>query len=402
MALPDNIPDLPDMQAQMADAQARQDAFARGEAKELLSWAEYTPLIIFTPFLKFFIDKFPSSWAAGKASQERYYNQRPVPFDPTRWVVIEGDLYYFSKRNDRLGDLASTYLHGLEPKGSFGRTSGAYNWQWPGWIHQYQTETFQKKLPWRVKIDGATELPANFSLRMPPEYEMAIREDYGWTRPGEPSNPVSAKSQKATFEIAKPTPLTHIQARPIVEKVLDDLGIKRNLALVQYLQSVGALESGYGRGTATNNWGSVQCSHAPPCVDGECVVLEDSKPDGTKYQWCYRVYPTPYDGAKAMIALVVKKWPATIEQARKGNTLEASSALHGYYEGKGTPEQAKKKHAADVLYNAKNIAASLGEKLELRALTGTAAKDTVSKKGVGVAVVLGAIIVGGLVLSRKK
>lgn len=183
------------------------------------------------------------------------------------------------------------------------------------------------------------------------------------------------------------------------------------LAAMQWAQSVGIIESGYGNGKATNNWGSVQCNHAPPAVDGECIILTDHKVDGSAFEWPYRVYQSPEDGAFGMLSLIWRKWPKALELADQGDTLGASEALYGYYtgvkpksgEGSNLSGKALQKylalvHARGVFKAAKSVAAALDEKLQLKD-----PDSKLSRTGGGTSIWLMAGIGAALVLlgSRK-
>lgn len=172
--------------------------------------------------------------------------------------------------------------------------------------------------------------------------------------------------------------MTHAEARAVLNEAVKghDPSYYPLTSDLQWLGAIGVLESGYGSGTATNNWGSIQCNHAPPSKDGECVELTDHKKDGTAFRWPYRVFQTPEAGARAMIDLILRKWPQAIQRASEGKTLEASRALFGYYTGvlpkhlRSLPEPAARDyltraHAAAVSERAAKIATALGEKLYL-------------------------------------
>lgn len=105
--------------------------------------------------------------------------------------------------------------------------------------------------------------------------------------------------------------ISHAQARDIIieafERVFDR---EPTLLEAQFAQAWSLGESWYGQAKfknrltgesrVINNWGSVQCVKGPPC-DGDCFEVTDTREDGTPYQWCYRVYATPADGAVSFI-----------------------------------------------------------------------------------------------------
>ena len=74
---------------------------------------------------------------------------------------------------------------------------------------------------------------------------------------------------------------------------------------LQLVQAKARQESNYGKasfrgpeGSAVlNNWGSVQCSHGPPCGD-DCFLVTDSHTDGSKFDFCYKRYPDSESGCR--------------------------------------------------------------------------------------------------------
>lgn len=131
---------------------------------------------------------------------------------------------------------------------------------------------------------------------------------------------------------------------------------------LQWAQGQAMAESHYGADARVpNNWGSIQCTHGPPCVEGECAVLGDSHADGGKYQWCYRIYPTPEAGAEAFVRLITIKRPSVWALYDGGDCRAIATAMRksGYF------ELSAEKYAERVYANATTIAKALGEPLEL-------------------------------------
>jgi hypothetical protein len=119
--------------------------------------------------------------------------------------------------------------------------------------------------------------------------------------PNEPAPTLSA-AEKAN----------HVWARPIVRQALKELlGREPTLAELQYGQSIGHLESSYGKGwgrapkgrehiphdvqgaMASNNWGAVHATGSQPGF-----AWSDTKSNGEPYAQRFRSYESPSDGAK--------------------------------------------------------------------------------------------------------
>jgi hypothetical protein len=145
---------------------------------------------------------------------------------------------------------------------------------------------------------------------------------------------------------------------------------------LQWAQAIGLAESGYGQGKAVNNWGNVQCSHGAPAINGECVILTDHHADGSAFEWPYRVYSTPEDGAYGMIDLINRKFHAALQAADEGRTADASALLYGYYTGVGPKDREIAKHAKGIYWRATQIAQALGEKVYLTDPSKTPAVDS--------------------------
>ncbi len=160
---------------------------------------------------------------------------------------------------------------------------------------------------------------------------------------------------------------SHAQARQILLSVWPR-GVPRTLPLLQLTQANALLESGYGQGwgdlcAGSNNWGAVQSHDAPPCVPGSSCLYTDRHADGTTYQWCYRVYPTPEAGAHDFLRTMLKG--NVVRAAASGNAMATSAAMHAnkYFEGVGTPAQVIAARAKSTYEKSKAIAHVLGEPL---------------------------------------
>jgi hypothetical protein len=173
---------------------------------------------------------------------------------------------------------------------------------------------------------------------------------------------------------------------------------KPNLAELQWVQANSALETGYGAAwNGSNNWGAIQIPDKPPCPPGKGVEVTDHHPDGTPFQWCYGIWPTPEAGAIAYIPLVTVKRPKTWAAAKAGDVVAACHELYGYYTGIGTREQGEAQRVKAVMSNATRIAKNLNEPLSLRVSGSGSAISTGAGIGAGV-LLIGCLV---LVLSRK-
>lgn len=128
------------------------------------------------------------------------------------------------------------------------------------------------------------------------------------------------------------------------------------LAEVQCVQAISLLECQYGNAFGgSNNWGCIQCGQKPPCPPS-CVEHGDSHADGSKYQACFRVYPTPLAGALDLLHELYRR-PGVPEALRSGDTLAVAEAMRasGYFEAPA------KKYALGIETRAKEIAGALHE-----------------------------------------
>ena len=130
--------------------------------------------------------------------------------------------------------------------------------------------------------------------------------------------------------------------------------------------AVACLETWYGEGwtkacggtgamIGSNNWGAIQTS-LPPCEDGYSRLCIDTHPndDGssTKYESCFREYPTPADGALGLLGTLYGKRPKVLEAAKRGNMQAVAQAMHDskYYEGFGKTVQERIDNYAKALW----------------------------------------------------
>lgn len=189
----------------------------------------------------------------------------------------------------------------------------------------------------------------------------------------------------------------HTNARPTVEQaVAAVLKRKPTLAELQYVQAFTHGESTYGASwPGTNNWGAVQSTARPTgtvCPPGTFYHL-DSFPDGSKYDACFLLYPTPLAGATdaARHALILRPRVAEALRARVPSVMRTSLAMRRerYYGGfcpaatkafgaqtakdsfplpdrdagtKACEREAVEGHAGGVWKRIQAIAAELGEK----------------------------------------
>lgn len=172
MPLPQQVPDLPDKIAQRAAWEQAQKQAGRESAKELVSWANYTPLVVVVPLFNWIIDNWPD-WAMrsadGRDEAEFHHYGPKAEFSrskPEQFMLIDGEVWYFTRRGQRPCDIGFD-LAGLDLKDS-----------WAGWLFQAQPQAFQAALPWRVKLWEDTELPANVPLRLPAWWVAAAIKKY--------------------------------------------------------------------------------------------------------------------------------------------------------------------------------------------------------------------------------
>lgn len=186
------------------------------------------------------------------------------------------------------------------------------------------------------------------------------------------------------------------------------LGRQPTLLEVQFVQAVALLESGYGAGWKNDgvgswNMGAVQAGK-PPCNPETSFLYTDShpNPDGssTKYEWCYRKYPSPEAGMQAVANILYN------QMSVKPTSIEAVSTQmydKHYYEGFGATREERVAHHIDAL-NAglEQITAALDEPMPPYSVgdeTGEGDDST------GMVVLLGftaALLVGGFVITNRR
>lgn len=236
----------------------------------------------------------------------------------------------------------------------------------------------------------------------------------GWLVYGRPRKdaPASSALDPAFAPTGNPSPAeagAHKAARPIVREALKSLlGKEPTLAQIQYGQSIGFLESSYGKGwgkppskcvaagfpmdvpgaQASNNWGAVQSR------DGSGFDWCDSNPDGSVYKQKFRSYASPEEGARDKLAHTFKHrpsvlqalsdpgatvWRASLAMRRTkyyGSWCPKAVARYGASANKyGEPgssgparaceQEAAELHAKRAFGIINNIAAALGEKVAI-------------------------------------
>lgn len=172
-----------------------------------------------------------------------------------------------------------------------------------------------------------------------------------------------------------------------------------NLSELQIAGAMAQLESHYGKSPYTNketgetavlnNWGAVQAGK-PPCNPATSFEVTDTGAQG-KYNFCYKRYATPADGALDFLRHLTIKRPHSWAAMKTGDLDEYSVRMHswtppleklgagkpsgtvqnldpitkqpGYFE---QPPLTPNGRAATLLTNATNIAYTLGEPLSVR------------------------------------
>lgn len=150
---------------------------------------------------------------------------------------------------------------------------------------------------------------------------------------------------------------THTEARAWAQAGTEAaLGREPTYNEVLFVQAIALLESGYGagwKGDGVGSWnmGAVQ-GGKPPCDPSKAFLYTDSHPnaDGTstKYEWCYRKYPTPEAGMQdvARILYVQMKVDPTSIEAVSTQMYDAH-----YYEGFGATREARIANHVKALTN---------------------------------------------------
>lgn len=168
-----------------------------------------------------------------------------------------------------------------------------------------------------------------------------------------------------------------VEAFPLVT------GRAPSIAELQILGAVARHESGYGTasfrnvqtGTSvsgSNNWGSVQAGHGPPCGPGEFEATDsspnkitDDNPSG-QYQTCFIAPATPAIGAQAFVKQMTLRRPAVWAAMQLGDIDGTIAAMHDirpiYFEGFGATSAIQKEgYAAAVAKLVPGIAAAMNE-----------------------------------------
>lgn len=161
---------------------------------------------------------------------------------------------------------------------------------------------------------------------------------------------------------------SHSEARQWAQNgTAEALGREPTYNEVLFVQAIALLESNYGAGwkppgVGSNNMGAVQ-GGKPPCNPETSFLYTDSRPnpDGTstKYQWCYKKYPSPEAGMQDVARILyvnMKIDPISIEAV--------SSQMYDkhYYEGFGaTREERIATHVKALTSAVKRITTELEE-----------------------------------------
>jgi len=164
----------------------------------------------------------------------------------------------------------------------------------------------------------------------------------------------------------------HRSARPFVLSALAADNIAAQLSVVQSVQAVGYLETGYGKfwkgaGVGSKNWGATQRGR-PPCDPANSFLYTDTHPTDTggsvTYSVCFNKFATDDLGAKNLVDEVYEKRPKVLDAARSGSLPNVSKELFlaRYYEGFGsTPAERIAHHYKALFSSAVAIAHALGE-----------------------------------------
>lgn len=201
---------------------------------------------------------------------------------------------------------------------------------------------------------------------------------------------------------------THAEARAwAIAGTTAALGHEPTYEQVLFVQAIALLESGYGagwKGDGVGSWnmGAVQAG-SPPCDPATSFLYTDSHPnsDGTstKYEWCYRKYPTPEAGMQAVANILynqMKVVPSSIE------AVSTQMYDKHYYEGFGaTREERIAGHVKALTRGLERITTKLNEPMPPATdadVTETTDSGTGVLLGLGIAT---ALLSWGLVAVRK-
>lgn len=121
----------------------------------------------------------------------------------------------------------------------------------------------------------------------------------------------------------------HAFGRKVLASVWPEVtGEQPNLATLQIAGAQADLESNYGLAQYTNrvtgeksgvinNWGAVQAGK-PPCTPPNFEVT-DTHADGSAYNFCYRGYATPEDGARDLVRQMTIRRPTSWDHMKRGD-----------------------------------------------------------------------------------
>ena len=193
------------------------------------------------------------------------------------------------------------------------------------------------------------------------------------------------------------TVLSHSEARATLVEAFGARRVAPSAHALQAVQAIAHLESFYG--ASRNNWGSIQCRNAIPPCPPECSELTDKDANGDPYQACYRVYPSPLDGASDLVRLLYSRplIRAALEGEKSAGEIAQAMRQSGYFEA---PVD---RYAFGIRERAKIVAYDLREPY---LLGGRAAPPPAPPKkyasGATVAVVFALVLAGlGVVFSRR-
>lgn len=179
--------------------------------------------------------------------------------------------------------------------------------------------------------------------------------------------------------------LSHSEARRILARAFQSLGMDASPRELQAIQAIGSLESYYGE-RYRNNWGNIQCNPGTK----NCVEGSDTRADGSPYVAYFRTFETPEEGAAALIQNLYRR-PLVIPALVSGSARDIAREMRasGYYEAP------LERYSAGLESRAKQVAKELNEPY----LLGTAASGA-KKPGPWLAALgLGTLV---LALARMK
>lgn len=127
---------------------------------------------------------------------------------------------------------------------------------------------------------------------------------------------------------------SHRIAREALKAIWPEVtGKEATIPELQLAAAQGAFEGGYGLApyknlqtgetAVLNNWGAIQAG-PPPCGPG-AFEATDTHPGKGQYQWCYKRYATPAEGARHMVEHLTVKRPSSWAHMKRGD-LDAWAA----------------------------------------------------------------------------